>query len=113
LNEEVCLEQRKDKYYVYILKCQDGTYYTGFTRDLEKRQKEHLGGYGAKYTLDKKAEALLYYETFDSQEEALHREKQLKGWTKAKKDSLISGQISHLKKLSISRQSPRYKKISS
>lgn len=73
--------------YTYILKCRDGSLYTGWTTDLERRLKEHNSGKGAKYTKSRRPVILAYYETFDTKEEAMKREyaiKQLK-----RKDKLM------------------------
>ncbi len=73
--------------YTYILKCRDGSLYTGWTTDLERRLKEHNSGKGAKYTKSRRPVVLAYYETFDTKEEAMKREyaiKQLK-----RKDKLM------------------------
>ncbi len=101
------MNESKEKYFVYILKCLDNSYYVGFTRDLQQRTAQHASGRGGKYTSDNKVSDLVYYETFFSQSEALKREKQLKGWSKAKKEALIKGDIWKLKLLSISGQSPK------
>ena len=56
--------------YTYILKCKDGSFYTGWTNNLEKRIKDHNAGKGAKYTKSRCPVELVYYETFDTKEEA-------------------------------------------
>jgi putative endonuclease len=65
-------------YYVYILKCADGTLYTGFTNDLEKRLKAHNSGKGAKYTRNRLPVRLVYSETFSDKREAMSREWHIK-----------------------------------
>ena len=65
-------------YYVYILKCADGTLYTGFTNDLEKRLKAHNSGKGAKYTRNRLPVRLVYSETFRDKREAMSREWHIK-----------------------------------
>lgn len=75
--------------YTYILRCNDGTYYTGWTVDLEKRIETHNTGKGAKYTRNKLPVELMYYETFDTKQEAMSREYQIKKLTRAKKQELI------------------------
>ena len=60
--------------YTYILKCKDGTLYTGWTNDLDKRVKAHNEGRGAKYTRSRTPVELVYYETFETKEEAQRRE---------------------------------------
>ena len=56
--------------YTYIVKCKDGSYYTGWTNNLEKRLKDHNRGKGAKYTKPRLPVELVYYERFDTKEEA-------------------------------------------
>lgn len=60
--------------YTYIVKCGDGTYYTGWTNDIEKRMKAHNEGKGAKYTKTRRPVVLMYYESFQTKEEAIRRE---------------------------------------
>jgi len=79
----------KQTYYVYILLCRDGSYYTGSTNDVDKRFKEHLEGRGAKYTKSHKPEKIIYQEKFATKSEALKREAELKRWPKDKKMILV------------------------
>ena len=60
--------------YTYIVKCSDGSFYTGWTNDLEKRIKAHNDGKGAKYTKSRRPVVLAYYEEFHTKEEAMRRE---------------------------------------
>ncbi len=60
--------------YTYIVKCSDKTFYTGWTNDLEKRIEMHNSGKGAKYTKARLPVELVYYEAFDTKEEAMTRE---------------------------------------
>ena len=64
--------------YTYIVKCKDDTLYTGWTNDLEKRVNAHNDGKGAKYTKSRKPVALVYYEAFQTKEEAMSREYHIK-----------------------------------
>ena len=64
--------------YTYILKCSDGTYYTGWTNDMAKRLKTHNEGKGAKYTRARLPVTLAYYEAFETKEEAMRREWEIK-----------------------------------
>ena len=75
--------------YTYILKCRDGTLYTGWTNDLEKRLKAHNAGHGAKYTRSRTPVELVYYETFETKVEAQKREYAIKKMTRAEKQKLI------------------------
>ena len=77
--------------YTYMVKCADGTLYTGWTNCLEKRLKAHNGGRnGAKYTKTKRPVSLVYYEGFFTKEEAMQREDQIKQLTRERKLELIN-----------------------
>lgn len=76
--------------YTYIVECKDGTYYTGWTNNLEKRLKDHNDGKGAKYTKSRIPVSLVYYEEFQTKEEAMRREYAIKHMTRNEKCSLIS-----------------------
>lgn len=76
--------------YTYILKCKDDTYYTGWTNNLEKRLKDHNDGRGAKYTKPRLPVVLVYYETFETKEEAMRREYAIKQLTRAEKEKLMN-----------------------
>jgi len=75
-------------WFVYILQCKDGSFYTGVTPNLKRRFQEHKEGKGGKYTLEHKPIKILFSETFNTKQEALNREKQLKGWSHRKKENL-------------------------
>lgn len=76
--------------YTYILECKDGTYYTGWTNNLEKRLKDHNAGKGAKYTKARLPVDLVYYEEYQTKEEAMRREYAIKRMTRNEKSNLIS-----------------------
>ena len=76
--------------YTYILKCADGTLYTGWTNDLDKRVKAHNLGKGAKYTRGRLPVTLAYYEAFDTKEAAMSREYEIKHLSRSEKDALIN-----------------------
>jgi putative endonuclease len=76
-------------WFIYILLCKDGSYYTGSTNDVEKRFKDHLEGRGARYTKSHKPIEVIYREEFKSKSVALKREAELKKWSKAKKVKLV------------------------
>lgn len=76
-------------YFVYILKCADGSLYTGISDDVQRRFALHRSGGGAKYTRSHKPVKVLYTERFASKGSALRREAQIKSWTRAKKLELI------------------------
>jgi len=84
------LKSESDKLaYTYILKCSDDTYYTGWTKDLEKRLKAHNRGVASKYTRTRLPVNLIYYEYFDSDKEAMRREVAIKRLSRKKKEELI------------------------
>lgn len=75
--------------YTYILICSDGTYYTGWTNNVAKRLKAHNEGKGAKYTRARRPVALAYYEAFETKEEAMRREWEIKQMSRQEKEKLI------------------------
>ena len=77
------------KHYAYIVECADGTYYCGYTNDLENRIETHNRGKGAKYTKPRLPVVLVYFEEFETKEEAMSREWHLKQLTHAQKQALI------------------------
>lgn len=87
-------------YYVYILKCSDKTYYTGITSNLEKRITEHSNGLlKDSYTYFRRPIKLVFYCEFTNVNMAIEKEKQIKKWSKAKKEALISNQYELLTNL--------------
>jgi len=88
------------KTHVYILRCADGSYYVGLTEDLKGREDAHNNGRGSKYTFLRRPVQLVYSESYESLEEAVGRERQLKRWSRTKKKALIHGDASRLKQLS-------------
>jgi predicted GIY-YIG superfamily endonuclease len=76
------------QFWMYILTCADGSYYVGHTDDLEKRLAAHLDGSVGGYTAGRRPVTLAYAEVFDSRDEAFQRERQIKGWSRAKKAAL-------------------------
>ena len=81
----------KDGFYTYILLCDDGTLYTGWTVNLAKRIDAHNSGNGAKYTSIRFPVDLVYYEEFDNRSEAMSREWYIKKMTREAKVQLIKG----------------------
>jgi predicted GIY-YIG superfamily endonuclease len=77
-------------YSVYILRCADGTLYTGLARDPHARVGVHNSGRGAKYTRGRRPVSLVYIEPCDSLSAALKRERELKPWSRARKEALIA-----------------------
>ena len=77
-------------WYVYLLRCSDGSLYCGITNDIERRLKAHQAGKGAKYTRARLPVKLAYTETVESKSKALKRELQIKKFSKTKKEQLTS-----------------------
>ena len=80
---------RLEMNYTYILRCNDNTLYTGWTNNLEKRIKDHNDGNGAKYTKPRRPVELVYFEEFETKEEAMKREYAIKRLSRAQKMNLI------------------------
>ncbi len=78
------------KNYTYIVRCRDGSLYTGWTNDLEKRIKAHNDGTGAKYTKTRRPVELVYYEEHETKVAAMKREYEIKHFSKKKKEEMIS-----------------------
>ncbi|MBP3853757.1 MAG: GIY-YIG nuclease family protein [Erysipelotrichaceae bacterium] len=79
--------------FVYILQCNDGTYYTGWTTDLDRRIQMHNKGQGAKYTKSRRPVKLVYRESCPTKSEALKREYQIKQLSRKEKETLIRNGI--------------------
>ena len=77
--------------YTYILRCSDDTLYCGWTNNLEKRLAAHNAGTAAKYTRTRRPVELVYYEEFETKQEAMSREYHIKKLTKRDKTELING----------------------
>jgi putative endonuclease len=95
--------------YLYILECSDGSYYTGSTIDIQKRILEHKVGRGANYTRKRLPIKLVYLEEFQRIDNAFYREKQIQGWSRLKKEALISQKYQELKNLSECKNNSHYK----
>lgn len=83
--------------YTYIVECRDGSFYTGWTTDLERRIKVHNQGKGAKYTRARLPVTLKYYESFQTKEEAMRREYEIKHLSRREKQKLIEKMIDNEK----------------
>ena len=94
-------------WYVYILRCSDGSYYVGHTTDVEDRLAVHNCGRGAIWTARRTPVSLAYSEVVEDEDKALRREAQLKGWSRAKKEALIPRDLAALNCHSRSRQNRR------
>jgi len=77
-------------YYVYILLCKDGSYYTGYANDVKRRVERHKKGQGARYTRMHEPEKILYVEEFASRSEAMKREREIKSLSYSKKQRLVN-----------------------
>ena len=86
---------------MYILECVDGSYYTGSTKNLELRLQQHQNGEGANHTKKRLPVKLLYFEEFNRIDEAFYREKQIQGWSRKKKEALITNNAHKLPDLSL------------
>ena len=78
-----------ERNFTYIVKCSDGSFYTGWTTDIEKRLEAHNSGKGAKYTKSRRPVTLVYYEEFPTKEEAMKREYAIKQMKREEKKALI------------------------
>lgn len=76
--------------YTYIVRCRDGSLYTGWTNNLEGRMKAHNENRGAKYTKPRLPVSLVYYEVFETKEEAMRREAEIKKLPKLKKEQIVA-----------------------
>jgi predicted GIY-YIG superfamily endonuclease len=86
-------------FWVYILRCADGSYYTGHTDDLELRIAKHQAGEIVGYTQTRLPVVLVFSEECSSRNDAFVRERQLKGWSRKKKEALIRGDWSEISRL--------------
>ena len=81
-----------NQYFVYILLCSDNSYYTGVTNNLERRLQEHQNGENANsYTFARRPVKLVFHTRFNDINQAMAFEKQVKGWSRAKKEAMING----------------------
>ena len=78
-------------FWAYILRCSDGSYYTGHTDNLDARIGQHQSGQTPGYTQQRRPVTLVWSQDFTSRSEALEAERRIKGWTRAKKEALIAG----------------------
>ncbi|MGB2870095.1 MAG: GIY-YIG nuclease family protein [Bacteroidota bacterium] len=85
--------------WVYILECSDGSFYTGLTTDIDARLWQHHSGFYDGYTASRRPVKLVWCEDFDDIDQAIDIERQIKGWTRAKKKALIAGEFQLLHEL--------------
>src|SRR5207302_8886141 len=88
-----------DCFFVYIVRCADESFYVGHTSDVPARVKVHNEGCGALWTACRGPVSLVYQEQLPSEDAAVAREHQIQGWTHAKKQALITGDLGRLKAL--------------
>jgi len=91
-------------FFAYIPRCNDGSYYTGHTEDLEIRMAQHQTGALGGYTAKRLPVVLLWSQDFATRDEAFDAERQIKGWSRAKKEALIAGDWSRVTELARNRQ---------
>lgn len=101
------------KGWMYILKCNDDSYYTGSTNNLELRLAQHQAGLGANHTRKRLPVELVYYEEFPRIDQAFYREKQIQRWNRKKKEALIKCMPHHLKKAAECMNDTHYKNFTS
>ena len=88
-------------YYTYVLKCSDSTYYTGVTNNIDLRLKQHQEGIDPKcYTFFRRPVEVVYFSIFNDINQAIAVEKQIKSWSRKKKEALIKGELHLLPELS-------------
>ena len=87
-------------YHIYILRCADGSLYIGQTSRLATRLNDHNSGRGAAFTFKRRPVELVYSEAHPTRLAAIRRERQIKRWTREKKEALIRGDLSRLRSLS-------------
>lgn len=95
---------------MYILECEDKKYYTGSTKNLDRRIEEHQSGKGSNFTKKISGFRLVYYEEYDRIDDAFNREKQIQKWSHQKKQALICGNLKQLRKLSECQNKTHYHK---
>ena len=77
-------------FYFYLARCSDNSLYSGSCKDIQQREDTHNSGKGAKYTRARRPVQIVYYEEFPNRSEAAKREYEVKQWTKAKKENLLT-----------------------
>jgi len=82
--------EKKKSYYVYMLLCDDGSYYTGYTNDVGLRFQRHRSGFGARYTRIRRPEKVVHVEEFSTRAAAIRRERQIKLLNHREKSELVS-----------------------
>ncbi len=91
-------------FFVYLLRCNDGSYYAGHTDNLETRLAQHMQGVPGSYTAPRRPVSLVWSESFHTRDDAFAAERRIKGWSRAKKEALIAGDWHKLSALARSAQ---------
>ncbi len=99
--------------YMYILKCSDGSYYTGSTKNLNRRLRQHNRGVGCKHTSKRLPVKLVYYEIHEYIGYAFLREKQIQGWSRSKKEALIARNLNDLHDLANCKNDSHFRNLKS
>ena len=90
-------------FYAYLLHCNDGSYYAGHTDNLEQRFAQHQSGALGGYTARRRPVTLVWWDSFQTRDDAFAVERKLKGWSRAKKEALIAGDWELISQLARSR----------
>jgi len=98
-------------FHVYILQCSDGSYYTGHTENLEKREAEHQCGEYCGYTSTRLPVQLLWSQECSTREEALAAEQQIKGWNRKKKEAMMRGDWKSVQQIAWGTNNPLPEKL--
>jgi putative endonuclease len=102
-----------ERYFVYIFRCNDGSYYAGVTNNVEERVREHQEGVDPKcYTYKRRPVQLVFRHGFREVSDAIAAEKQIKGWSRRKKEALIQGEFGLLVEFSKSAYARRIDTVS-
>lgn len=88
-----------DSCFVYILKCNDGSYYVGHTNNVDARLNAHMQGEDCEYTALRLPVILVYAKEFETRDEAFKVERQIKKWSRKKKEALVENKMDQLKQL--------------
>ena len=91
-------------FWAYMLRCVDGSYYVGHTDDLDRRLAEHNNGVFDGYTQTRRPVALVWSQDFATRDEAFAAERQIKGWSRRKKEALIAGDWELVSRLALRRR---------
>ena len=109
-----CCKGKHVSFWIYLLRCADGSYYTGHTDNLEKRiQEHHNGEIKSCYTFHRRPLQLLFSQDFPTRQEALASERQIKGWSRKKKEAMIQGNWKEVSRFARSPNSQGYSPVGS